>query len=81
MSAINQPIGIADYSIGLATFERLARMDAHGHPILSVYLDLDPTRFPTPDTRQTEFGAVLDDARRRDVLAEIERQRVEILVV
>jgi len=56
-------------------------MDAHGHPILSVYLDLDPTRFPTPDTRQTEFGAVLDDARRRDVLAEIERQRVEILVV
>jgi len=46
------------------TLERLARLDAHGHPILSVYIDLDPTRFPTPDTRATELGALLDHARR-----------------
>jgi peptide chain release factor subunit 1 len=40
-------------------------MDAHGHPILSVYLDLDPTRFPTPDTRDAELGALVDAARRQ----------------
>ena len=66
MSAINQPIEAAHQLIGLGTFEQLARMDAQGHPILSIYLDLDPSRYPTPDSRRTQLGAVLDDARRQD---------------
>lgn len=36
-----------------------------GGPVLSMYVDLDPTRFPTPDTLASELGSLLDDARRR----------------
>ncbi|MGZ4305217.1 MAG: baeRF10 domain-containing protein [Solirubrobacteraceae bacterium] len=65
MPVTDQAITAAADAVGLDTLERLARLDAHGHPILSVYVDLDPTRFPTPDTRGTELGALLDDARRQ----------------
>ena len=43
-------------AIGADTLERLSRLDARGHPVLSVYIDLDPSRFPTPGTRDTETG-------------------------
>jgi peptide chain release factor subunit 1 len=51
--------------IGIETLERLARLDTHGHPVLSLYLDLDPTRFATPSARAEQLGALLDEARRQ----------------
>ena len=54
----------ADRALDTETIQRLARLNTHGHPVLSVYVDLDPGRFPTPDTRQTQLGALLDKARR-----------------
>ena len=30
------------------TLERLARFDNQGQPVLRVYMNLDPSRFPTP---------------------------------
>jgi len=55
---------VADRALDAETIQRLARLDTHGHPVLSVYVDLDPGPFPTPDTRATQLGALLDDARR-----------------
>jgi peptide chain release factor subunit 1 len=51
-------------ALGADTLKRLSRLDARGHSVLSVYLDLDPKRFPTPDTRHTQLGSLLDEARR-----------------
>ncbi len=52
-------------AISADTLERLARLDAKGHPLLTLFLNLDPERFPTPDTRATQIGALLDSARRQ----------------
>jgi len=59
--------------VGIDTFERLAHLDPRGHPILSVYVDLDPTRFPTPDTRDSELGALLDSARHQAASEDADR--------
>jgi hypothetical protein len=64
MPGTDQPITTSGLGFGIDTLERLSRLDTHGHPILSVYLDLDPSRFPTPDTRDTQLGSLLDQARR-----------------
>ena len=63
MPSAEAPIA-AGRPLGRDTLQRLARLDAHGHPILSFYFDLEPGRFPTPDTRDTELGSLLDEARR-----------------
>ena len=34
------------------------------HPVISLYLDLDPTRFATPPARATQVRSLLDEARR-----------------
>ncbi len=47
------------------TLGRLARLDTHGQPVLSVYINLEPTRFPIPDTRTAQLGSLLDAARRQ----------------
>jgi peptide chain release factor subunit 1 len=52
-------------SAGADTLERLARLDWHGHRVLSVYIDLDPSRFPTPGSRSSQLGSLLDEARRQ----------------
>ena len=65
----------ADRAVDAETIRRLARLDTHGHPVLSVYVDLDPGRFPTPDTRQTQLGALLDEARREG--ADRDADRIE----
>ena len=65
----------ADRALDTETIQRLARLDTHGPPVLSVYLDLDPGRFPTPDTRQTQLGALLDKARREG--ADRDADRIE----
>jgi peptide chain release factor subunit 1 len=64
MAAADQAIKPAVDAVGIDTLDRLARLDPRGHPILSVYVDLDATRFPTPEARDTELGALLDAARR-----------------
>ena len=64
MPAAEDQLATAAGALGTETLERLSRLDAHGHPVLSVYLDLDPNRFPTPDTRHTQLGSLLDEARR-----------------
>ena len=61
--------------LGVDTLERLVRLDARGHPVLSVYLDLDPERFPTPDTREMQLGSLFDEARREGAGNEVDRVR------
>lgn len=51
-------------ALAIDTPGRLWQLDWHGHPVLSVYLDLDPTRFPTPAARDTQLSALLSKARR-----------------
>jgi len=55
------------------TLERVARFDGHGQPVLSVYIDLDPGRFPTPETPAAPLGSLLAAARRQDAAAEADR--------
>ncbi len=63
----------AAYALGAQTIDRLAHLDTRGHRILSIYLDLDPSRFPTPDTRDTQLGSLLDEARREAGDREVDR--------
>jgi hypothetical protein len=53
-------------ALGIDTPERLSQLDWHGHPVLSVYLDLDPARFPTPAARATQLSALLSKAAREE---------------
>jgi peptide subunit release factor 1 (eRF1) len=46
-------------AVSASTLKRLGRIEAEGNPILSVYLDLDPSRFPTPAARDAELSALL----------------------
>jgi peptide chain release factor subunit 1 len=64
--------------IGPDTLERIARTPTDGHPVLSVYVDLDPARFPTPAERETQISALLGNARRES--AGEDADRVERLV-
>jgi peptide chain release factor subunit 1 len=57
--------------------ERLARLECDGHPVLSVYFDLDPSRFPTPVERDTELSALLSRAGAHDADAKRARQAVQ----
>jgi hypothetical protein len=49
---------------GPVTLARLARLDTGGHPVLTVYVDLDPSRFPTPKARRSELESLMDEAHR-----------------
>jgi peptide chain release factor subunit 1 len=42
----------------------LAGMRAEGHKFLSLYLNLDPSEFPTPKHRSTEFNSLMDSVER-----------------
>jgi peptide subunit release factor 1 (eRF1) len=55
------------------TLERLARFDTHEQPVLSLYIDLEPSRFPTPDTQASQLGSLLDAARRQNAAEEADR--------
>jgi peptide subunit release factor 1 (eRF1) len=46
--------------------ERLARFDIHGEPVLSLCIDVEPSRFPTPDTEASQLGSLLAAARREN---------------
>jgi hypothetical protein len=63
-------------AVSSAVLERLSRLESAGHPVLSVYLDLDPSRFPTPSAREAELSALLSSAGARDPDAEHAREAV-----
>ena len=50
-------------AFGTDTLERLSDLQVHGHPVLSAYVDLDPSRFPTPAARDAQLGSLLADAQ------------------
>jgi peptide chain release factor subunit 1 len=63
-------------AVSTATLERLARVETSGHPVLSVYVDLEPSRFPTPAARDTELSALLSRAGGHDLDARRVRDAV-----
>ncbi len=73
MPAAEGQLATAADALGTETLDRLAHLDTHGQPVLSVYLDLDPSRFPTPDTHDMQLGSVLDEARREAGDREVDR--------
>lgn len=60
-------------AVGNGTLARMSRLKTGGERVLSLYLDLDPSRFPTPDTRDAQLRALLAQARREDGAADAER--------
>jgi peptide chain release factor subunit 1 len=60
-------------AIGVHTLERLSSLDTRGLPVLSVYLDLDPARFPTPAAREVQLRALLGEAGHEGAEAEVDR--------
>ncbi|MGO8906552.1 MAG: Vms1/Ankzf1 family peptidyl-tRNA hydrolase [Solirubrobacteraceae bacterium] len=53
-------------TVSTAVLEQLSRFESDGHPVLSVYFDLDPGRFPTPAERAAELSALLSSAGAHD---------------
>ena len=47
-----------------ATLKRLSRLETGGHPVLTVYIDLNPSRFPTLKARKSELESLMDEAHR-----------------
>jgi peptide chain release factor subunit 1 len=52
-------------SLTAAALRRVAAVQADGHKVLSVYLDLDPSRFPHLRDRRAELDSMLAQAARR----------------
>jgi peptide subunit release factor 1 (eRF1) len=49
---------------GTARLRELAAWRSDGHKVLSLYLNLDPSEFPTPKHRATEFNSLMDTVER-----------------
>jgi len=64
-------------AVSPAVLERLGRLESAGHPVLSVYFDLDPSRFPTPPARESELSALLSSAGAHDIDAQHVRDAVD----
>ncbi len=60
-------------AVGIGTLRRLNGLSSDGHPVLSVYLDLDAARFPTPAARDAELEALLAGAGRHAEEADVSR--------
>jgi peptide chain release factor subunit 1 len=75
MQPAEQPATTVAAGSDAATLERLSRLETHGRLILSVYIDLDPARFPTPPALGAQLGSLLDEARREG--GEHDADRVE----
>ncbi len=65
-------------TIGNGTLHRLGALQTGGHRVLSLYLDLDPTAFPTPAAREAEISSLLAEARRQH--AERDADRIQRLL-
>ncbi len=63
-------------TVSTAVLEQLGEFVSDRHPVLSVYLDLDPSRFPTPAERDAELSALLSRAGAHDVDAARARDAV-----
>lgn len=61
-------------ALGAGTLKRLSTLETQGHPLLSLYLDLDASRFPTPAARDAELSALLSSAGAHDADAERVRE-------
>ena len=48
-----------------ASLRRLAELRPEGARVISIFVDLDPSEFATPQARTTQVHSLLDDARRR----------------
>jgi peptide subunit release factor 1 (eRF1) len=58
----------------------LAAMRPEGHRVLSLYLNLDPSEFPTPKHRSTEFNslmAVVERVVREDALTHAQKEELK----
>ncbi len=62
-----------DDMLGPEMVKRLADLGASGHSVLSMYVDLDPSQFPTPHARQVELGSMMDQARRDGAAEDADR--------
>ena len=51
--------------VDAATLRRLAELKPDGCKVLSLYLNLDPSDFATPQARSTAVRSLIDDAQRR----------------
>lgn len=60
--------------LGAGTLRRLSMLETQGQPLLSLYLDLDASRFPTPTARDAELAALLSHAGTHDADAERVRE-------
>jgi peptide chain release factor subunit 1 len=56
----------------------LSDIDGDGQPVLSVYIDLDPSRFTTPAARQAQLGSLLAEARHNAAAKDLERVQPDI---
>jgi peptide chain release factor subunit 1 len=65
-------------SVSAATLERLSRIETAGEAVLSVYVDLDPSRFPTPAARDAELSGLLGRAGARRVDAGRVREALDV---
>jgi peptide subunit release factor 1 (eRF1) len=50
---------MATTTLKATTLRELNELATNGHPVLSVYVDLDPSSFPTPGTRSAQLSALL----------------------
>lgn len=69
---------MASVNVDSDTIDRLAHLDSGGRPVLSMYVDLDPSRFPTRAEREGALAALLSRARREAGESEVERVRETI---
>ena len=51
-------------TFAIDTLQRLSSLELEGHPVLSLYVDLDPSRFPTPAARDAQLGSLFGAAQR-----------------
>lgn len=65
-------------TVGNGTLHRLSELRTVGQPVLSLYLDLNPRRFPTTASREAQLSALLSKARRED--ADEDATRIERLL-
>jgi peptide chain release factor subunit 1 len=65
---------MAAATVGVGTLRELSRLATDGHPVLSLYVDLDASSFPTPAARHAELSALLSHAGAHDADAERVRE-------
>jgi hypothetical protein len=62
-------------AVGIGTLRRLGELGTGGDPVLSVYLDLDSTRYPGTATHDREIEALIAGVEPRAAQADVSRVR------